>query len=180
MHKDSGDLGQLQPAAGAVKKSKRIGRGRGSGHGDTATKGNKGAQSRAGYKSRARFEGGQMPLHRRLPKRGFNVPERTEYIEVALTALKRLEGEVVTPDTLRSSGLVKGRGPIVLLGGGGNDDTPLPYRVSVHRITAATRTAIEAAGGSVEILPLDPLDRRVKKGPKPKPKKPKKAKAKAE
>src|SRR3989339_840395 len=106
MHKDSGDLGNLRPAQGSVKKDKRIGRGRGSGHGDTATKGNKGAQQRSGYTYRPGFEGGQMPMQRRLPKRGFNVPDRTVYREVNLNSLSRFEGEIANPETLRVAGLV--------------------------------------------------------------------------
>jgi len=172
MHKDSGDLGNLRPAEGSVKNRKRIGRGRGSGHGDTATKGNKGAQSRSGYKSRARFEGGQMPLQRRLPKRGFNVPDRTQYHEISLNALARIEAGVANPDTLRTAGLVAGRGPIVILGRKGPSEVTLPkLELSVHRITVTARAAVEAAGGTITILPLEPFDRRVKKGPAPKPKK---------
>ncbi len=172
MHKDSGDLGQLRPAEGSVKNRKRIGRGRGSGHGDTATKGNKGAQSRSGYKSRARFEGGQMPMHRRLPKRGFNVPNRTEYLEINLNSLARFEGGIANPETLRAVGLVAGRGPIVILGRKGPAEITLKVmELCVHRITATARAAVEAAGGKITILPLEPFDRRVKKGPAPKPKK---------
>ncbi len=176
MHKDSGDLGNLRPAEGSVKNRKRIGRGRGSGHGDTATKGNKGAQSRSGYTYRPRFEGGQMPMQRRLPKRGFNVPNRTDYHEISLNALARFGGGVATPETLRDAGLVAGRGPIVILGRKGPTEVTLSkMELSVHRITTTARAAVEAVGGSITILPLEPFDRRVKKGPEPKPKK--KAKA---
>ncbi len=164
------NLGSLRPAKGAIKKIKRIGRGRGSGHGDTATKGNKGAQSRSGYTYRPGFEGGQMPLQRRLPKRGFNVPNRTQYKEVVVNLLARIEGDLVNPETIRAARLVKGRGPIVLLGG--NAGEPLrAFKVAVHRITGTARAALEAAGGTIEILPLDAEDRRVKKGPVKKPKK---------
>ncbi|MBM3328648.1 MAG: 50S ribosomal protein L15 [Calditrichaeota bacterium] len=157
-------LGNLKPAPGSVKGDKRIGRGRGSGHGDRATKGNKGAQSRSGYKRRARFEGGQMPLQRRLPKRGFNVPDRTEYREVKLGDLARVGGTEITPESLRKAGLVNGRGPVVVLGSVGAE-APRSLAVSLHRITASARAAIEGAGGSVTILPLEAEDRRVKKGP---------------
>ncbi len=165
MQNDVGDLGRLKPAPGSIKKTKRLGRGRGSGHGDTATKGNKGAQSRSGYKVRAWFEGGQMPLNRRLPKRGFNILNRTNYLEVNLCDMGRIEGEVADPDSFRKARLVKGRGPIVLLG---NGDVDRAITVKVHRITKSAEEKIKAAGGSVELLPLEPIDRRVKKGPKPK------------
>ncbi|MDP8228883.1 MAG: 50S ribosomal protein L15 [Candidatus Electryoneaceae bacterium] len=165
---DFGDLGRLRPAPGSVKKTKRIGRGRGSGHGDTATRGHKGAKSRSGYKSRAWFEGGQMPINRRLPKRGFYSLNRTEYREVKIGDLSRIAGEIADPDTIRSARLVKGRGPIVLLGDGELDQ---PMTIKVHRITKSADEKIRSAGGSVEILPLDPVDRRVKKGPAPKKKK---------
>jgi len=164
------DLGSLRPAKGAVTDTKRIGRGRGSGHGDTATKGNKGAQSRSGYTYRPGFEGGQMPLQRRLPKRGFTSLGRTEYREVKITSLNKITGDVVNPELLREARLIKGRGPVVILGG--TLDTPLPaLKVSIHRISESAKEAILAAGGSVEILPLEAEDRRVKKGPAPKPKK---------
>ncbi len=162
MSNNFGDLGQLKPAPGAIKKPKRIGRGRGSGHGDTATRGHKGAQSRAGYKQRRGFEGGQMPLQRRIPKRGFVVYGRTEYNEVKLDDLSRIQDEAVNPESMRKARLVKGRGPIVLLGTGSIDR---PVKVSVHRITGTARSKIETAGGSIDILPLDPEDRRIKKGP---------------
>lgn len=167
MNSKTVDLGSLQPAKGAVKKTKRIGRGRGSGHGDTATKGNKGAQSRSGYTYRPAFEGGQMPIQRRLPKRGFNVPDRTEYIEVTLAQLPKVGETEISPATLRAAGIVRGRGPIVLLGGDA-ESIKQAYQVAVHRATGTAKAAIEAAGGSIEIIPLDPEDRRVKKGPAPK------------
>jgi len=159
-----GDLGNLRPAKGAVKKVKRIGRGRGSGHGDTATAGNKGAQSRAGYTYRPGFEGGQMPLQRRLPKRGFTQANRTEYLEVRISSFARIEGDEVNPATLRKFRLIKGRGPIVVLGGPVKEALRA-FKVTAHRVTGAAKAAIEAAGGSVEIIPLDAEDRRVKKGP---------------
>lgn len=171
MHKDSGELGNLRPAEGSVKNRKRIGRGRGSGHGDTATKGNKGAQSRSGYKARARFEGGQMPLQRKLPKRGFNVPDRTVYREINLNCLARFDSEIANPETLRAAGLVSGKGPIVILGRKGPAEVTLKVKeLSVHRITATARAAVEAVGGKITLLPLDPFDLRIKRGPKPKPK----------
>jgi large subunit ribosomal protein L15 len=162
MHSDTGDLGRLKPASGSIKKNKRIGRGRGSGHGDTATKGNKGAQSRAGYKKPAWFEGGQMPIQRRIPKRGFHVPDRTRYNEINVSDLDRIEGELVNPETMRKSGLVKGGSPIVLLGDG---ELNRSLNISIHRISKSAVEKITKAGGTVDILPLDPVDKRVKKGP---------------
>ncbi|MCF7810373.1 50S ribosomal protein L15 [bacterium] len=162
MHSDTGDLGRLKPAPGSIKKNKRIGRGRGSGHGDTATKGHKGAQSRAGYKKPAWFEGGQMPIQRRIPKRGFNVPDRTRYNEINVGDLSRIEGEMVNPETLRESGLVKGRLPVVLLGNGEIDRS---LKISIHRVSKSASEKIAKAGGTIDILPLDPVDKRVKKGP---------------
>jgi len=160
---DIGDLGKLKPAPGSVKKEKRIGRGRGSGHGDTATKGHKGAQSRSGYTKPAWFEGGQMPIQRRIPKRGFRVPQRTKYAEVKLADLAKLGLDAVGPAELRAAGLVTREAPVVMLG---NGDINVPLKVSVHRATKSAREKIAAAGGSVEIIPLSPQERRVKQGPK--------------
>jgi len=157
-----GDLGSLRPAPGSIKKKKRIGRGRGSGHGDTATRGHKGAKSRSGWKVKVGFEGGQMPLKRRIPKRGFTPLNRTEYNEVKVSDLSRIIGENVDPVEIRKARIVKGRGPIVLLGTG---DIDRAVKISVHRATKPAQEKITAAGGSIEILPLDPIDRRVKKGP---------------
>src|SRR5262245_28251763 len=103
-------LSNLKPARGAKQVRKRVGRGPGSGNGKTAGRGNKGAQSRSGYSYKRGFEGGQMPLHRRLPKRGFHNPFRTEYAVVNLDQLEAQfdAGATVTPDTLRASGLING------------------------------------------------------------------------
>lgn len=157
-----GDLGSLRPAPGSLKKKKRIGRGRGSGHGDTATRGHKGQKSRSGWTEKVGFEGGQMPLKRRIPKRGFKPLNRTEYNEVNIGDLIRIEGQIVDPAAIREARLVKGRGPIVLLGTG---DIDRPVTISVHRVTKSAQEKVIAAGGSIEILPLDPIDRSVKKGP---------------
>lgn len=162
MHEDTGDLGRLKPAPGSITKPKRIGRGRGSGHGDTATKGHKGAKSRAGYSSRRWFEGGQMPIHRRLPKRGFFIRNRTRYNEINISDLAKIEGDLANPETFREVGIVNRRGPVVLLGDG---DIDRAVKVSVHRITKSASGKIDKSGGSIEILPLDPVDRRIKRGP---------------
>ena len=174
MHKDTGDLGRLKPASGAVRKSKRIGRGKGSGHGDTATRGNKGDKSRTGYKRLIWFEGGQMPIQRRLPKRGFCVKNRTRYKEIKISDLTGITGEIVDPATVKA-GLVSGRGPLVLLSDG---EIGRALKISVHRITQKAREKIIQAGGTVEILPLDPHELRVKRGPAKKIKRKKKAQAK--
>src|SRR6201989_691049 len=104
------DLSNLRPPKGAKHAKKRVGRGQGSGNGKTAGRGHKGAQSRSGYKFKRGFEGGQMPLHRRVPKRGFHNPFRVEYAVVNLDTLSELfeAGTVVTPELLRERGLVHG------------------------------------------------------------------------
>lgn len=175
MHKDTGHLGRLKPASGAVRKSKRIGRGKGSGHGDTATRGNKGDKSRTGYKRLIWFEGGQMPIQRRLPKRGFCVNNRTRYKEFKIADLAGITGEIVDPATVRAAGLVSGRGPLVLLSDGEIDRA---MKVAVHRITQKAREKITQAGGTVELLPLEPHQLRVKRGPVKKKKRNKKTQAK--
>lgn len=159
----TGELGQLKPAAGSIKKTKRIGRGRGSGHGDTSTRGDKGAQSRSGYKKRPGFEGGQMPLKRRIPKRGFFSLGKTQYNEINISNLSRIQGDTVDPESIRKAGLVSGRGPIVLLGNGEIDRA---LTVKVHRLTGTAKEKVTAAGGVIEILALDPADKRVKQGPR--------------
>jgi len=163
MSEYSGDLGSLKPAPGSIKKPKRIGRGRGSGHGDTATRGHKGAKSRSGYKTKAGFEGGQMPLKRRAPKRGFRPLNRTRYNEINIADLARIEGDEVTPEIIRGARLTRNRRPVVLLGVGEIDRA---LNVHVHRVSGSARDKITAAGGTIELLKLDPVDRRVKAGPK--------------
>jgi len=173
MHSDSGDLGRLKPAPGAVKKDKRIGRGRGSGHGDTATKGHKGAQSRSGYTKPAWFEGGQMPIQRRIPKRGFHIARRTQFLEIKVSDLMRVTAESVGPAEFRAAGLISRNGPVVLLG---NGEITKPVKIAVHRATKSAVEKVVAAGGSVEILQLAPADRRIKRGPKTRSKAGQKAK----
>src|SRR6185369_4270375 len=108
-------LNNLRPPKGATHAKKRVGRGQGSGNGKTAGRGHKGAQSRSGYHHKRGFEGGQMPLHRRVPKRGFHNPFRVEYDVINLDTLgERFEaGAVVTPDVLREKGLLKGAGHLI-------------------------------------------------------------------
>ncbi|HWP99162.1 MAG TPA: 50S ribosomal protein L15 [Vicinamibacterales bacterium] len=144
-------LGDLRPPRGARKRPKRVGRGPGSGHGVRAGRGNKGAKSRAGFKHKRGFEGGQMPLHRRLPKRGFHNPFRRAYAVVNLDVLAaRFEpGAEVTPELLRARGLVRGDGPVKVLARGEIDR---PLVVKAHRFSGRALEKIAAAGGRAEVL----------------------------
>ena len=141
-------LGTIHPAAGATRPSKRRGKGAATGLGGTAGKGHKGKKARAGGKIPAWFEGGQMPLQRRLPKRGFHNHTRVEYQPVAVARLSSAAaGTVVDRDWLRKARLVRGRKPIKLLGGA-TLQVALPVRVDAASQSA--RSAIDAAGGKVE------------------------------
>lgn len=144
-------LNELSPAAGSTKKRKRVGRGPGSGHGKTACKGNKGQNARSGGGVKPGFEGGQMPLQRRLPKRGFKNPFRIEYEVVNVKDLAGLEaGTLVDPEYLWQIGLVKdGHGPIKLLGEG---DLSRALTVRVNRVSQAAREKVISAGGTVELI----------------------------
>jgi large subunit ribosomal protein L15 len=146
-------LHQLKPAAGAVHKDKRIGRGDGSGHGGTSTKGTKGGQSRAGYKRKMAHEGGQMPIQRRLPKRGFNNPHRVEYKVFNLGQLEQLAAKYnmqeISLENLYINGLVSQNDKVKILGNG-ELKTKLSFRVNA--ISEKAKSAIEGAGGSVEIV----------------------------
>jgi len=146
-------LSDLRPAPGAVKKRKRIGRGPGSGHGKTATKGNKGQNARAGGGVRPGFEGGQMPLYRRLPKRGF-LPHggKDVYAIVNLKSLGSFAANaVIDPEGLVEAGLIKNgeRGRVKVLGGG---EVAHALTVRVHAVSGSARAKIEAKGGRVEVL----------------------------
>ena len=146
-------LDELRPAPGAVHRRKRIGRGPGSGHGKTSGKGAKGQGARSGGVKGAGFEGGQMPLYRRLPKRGF-LPYggKTRYAVVNLEALGTFAaGSVVDPDGLAQAGLIKrsGRGRVKILGDG---DVAHALTVRAHKVSEGAKQKIEAAGGRVEIL----------------------------
>ena len=142
-------LHDLSPADGSRRKRKRIGRGPGSGQGKTAGRGHKGQRSRAGFSRRRGFEGGQMPLLRRVPKRGFNNIFRTEYEIVNLSVLAGWQGEV-TPETLAAKGRVRAGRPVKILGQG---EIEQALKVSAHKFSAAAKRKIEAAGGSCEVLP---------------------------
>ena len=146
------DLSNLHPPDGARRKRKRIGRGDGSGTGVTAGRGHKGAKSRSGYKRKRGFEGGQMPLHRRVPKRGFHNPFRVEYAVVNLDTLAERfdEGAEVTPELLRERRIVrKSRALIKVLGRG---DLSKKLIVKAHRFSEQASKAITAAGGQAEVL----------------------------
>lgn len=147
------NLSNLKPAVGSVKSSKRIGRGQGSGRGGTSTRGHKGAKSRSGYSSKAGFEGGQMPLQRRLPKFGFKNINRVEYRGINLDTLQILAEtknvEVITFNTLIDNGLASKNDRIKILGRG---DLKSKISVSVHAFTATAKSAIESQGGSASIL----------------------------
>ena len=143
------ELHDLSPAAGSHRNPKRLGRGQGSGTGKTAGRGQKGAGARAGNKSRPGFEGGQMPLHRRIPKRGFKNFSRVEYQVVNVRDLGGLTGDV-TPESLKAGGLISTlRQPVKVLGDG---ELGSSLFVSAHAFSKSAREKIEGAGGSVEVL----------------------------
>jgi large subunit ribosomal protein L15 len=142
---------ELSPAEGSRKKRKRVGRGPGSGHGKTACRGQKGQNSRSGGGVRPGFEGGQMPLHRRLPKRGFSNAFKKEYNVVNVDDLNRFEADTpIDPAAFQQAGLVKKmRDGIKLLGSG---ELGRPVVVRIHKASKAAVEKVEAAGGRVEIL----------------------------
>jgi large subunit ribosomal protein L15 len=142
-------LNTLAPCEGARKNKKRVGRGPGSGSGKTAARGHKGARARSGYSMRAGFEGGQMPLHRRLPKRGFNNIFKKEYTIVSLDALNRFEnGTVVDVQTLIDAGLVKNNTLVKILA---NGELNRKLTVKVDQVSQGAKEKIEATGGTVEV-----------------------------
>jgi len=144
------NLSNLKPAEGSVKSAgKAVGRGQGSGKGGTATRGHKGAKSRSGYSKKIGFEGGQMPLQRRVPKFGFTNINRKDYAGINLDSLQELVDkgaikDVVTLDVLVENGLVGKNDLVKILGGG---ELKASLKVSVHKFTATAKAAIEAAGG---------------------------------
>ncbi|HEV2704299.1 MAG TPA: 50S ribosomal protein L15 [Pyrinomonadaceae bacterium] len=145
-------LNNLHPAPGSTHKKKRVGRGPGSGLGKTAGRGNKGQKSRSGYSAKLGFEGGQMPLQRRLPKRGFTNIFKKQWIEVSLSVLERSfeAGEEITPELMHERGVIaKGRRDVVVLGTG---EVSKALRVSAHRFTKSAREKIERAGGAVTLI----------------------------
>jgi large subunit ribosomal protein L15 len=144
------NLSNLKPAEGSVNRDgKRVGRGQGSGKGGTATRGHNGAKSRSGYSKKIGFEGGQMPLQRRVPKFGFTNINRKEYQGINLDKLQELVDkkaikDVVTFENLIENGLVRKNDLVKILGGG---ELKASLKVSVHKFTATAKAAIEAAGG---------------------------------
>jgi len=141
-------LNNLRPAKGSTHKKKRVGRGPGSGLGKTSGRGNKGQKSRSGYSSRPGFEGGQMPLQRRLPKRGFTNIFKKAWVEISLAKIEAsfAAGDEVTPEVLHERGLIKkAKHDLVILG---NGDISKALKISAHRFTKSAREKIEKAGGS--------------------------------
>lgn len=146
-------LGNLKPAKGAVKKGKRIARGQGSGHGGTATRGHKGDKSRSGHKLKRNFEGGQMPLQMRLPKRGFKNPNRVEYNVLNLDRLQEISDKYglkdITLEALIEKGIV-GKGDRVKVLGRG--ELTSAVNISVHAASESAKKAIEDKGGSLNLV----------------------------
>jgi large subunit ribosomal protein L15 len=144
-------LNNLRPAKGSVRNRKRVGRGPGSGLGKTSGRGEKGQKSRSGYSRKVGFEGGQMPLHRRVPKRGFTNPFRKEYAEVNLERLEAFEaGTIVTPEVLREHGLVKSfRDGVKILAKG---KLSKALTVRAHKFSAKAQEEIGKAGGKAEVI----------------------------
>ena len=147
------NLHTIRPAKGATHKEKRIGRGEASGKGGTSTKGNKGGQSRTGYKSKMAHEGGQMPIQRRIPKRGFNNIHRVEYKVLNLGQIDQLVEKYglteITPENLYINGLIAQTDVIKILG---NGELKSKLVFKVNAISEKAKAAIEAAGGTIEIL----------------------------
>jgi large subunit ribosomal protein L15 len=142
---------ELSPAVGSRRNPKRIGRGPGSGTGKTSARGENGQKSRSGYSQKRGFEGGQMPLKRRVPKRGFKNIFRIEYRTVNVDRLNELPaGSEVTPELLQDAGLLrKGKSPVKVLG---NGDLKIALTVHAHKYTGSAAQKIEAAGGKAEVI----------------------------
>jgi large subunit ribosomal protein L15 len=146
------NLNSLRPAKGSTHKKKRLGRGPGTGLGKTSGRGNKGQKSRSGYSSKVGFEGGQMPLHRRLPKRGFTNIFKKQWIEVSLNALENsfASDDEITPEVLHKRGIIKkAQHDIVVLG---NGEISKALKISAHRFTRSAREKIEKAGGTATLI----------------------------
>jgi len=144
------NLSNIKPASGSIKQRKRVGRGEGSGHGGTSTRGHKGAKSRSGYSSKIGFEGGQMPLQRRVPKFGFVSPNRVEYKGINLDTLQELSEKIgkttIVPQDLIDNGLAGKHDLIKILGRG---SLTSKIEVTAHQYSKSASAAIEAAGGSI-------------------------------
>lgn len=147
------ELHNLKPAKGSIKKKKRIARGQGSGHGGTSTRGHKGQKSRSGYSRKRNFEGGQMPLQMRLPKRGFKNPNRVNYVALNLSRIQELHDKFgwkeVTVDALKENRMIKKTDVVKVLG---NGELNTAINVTVNAISESAKSQIESKGGSVTIL----------------------------
>jgi large subunit ribosomal protein L15 len=144
-------LDNLKPAEGSTKTNKRLGRGQGSGTGGTASRGHKGDKARSGFKNKRHFEGGQTPMQRRLPKRGFKNVNRLEYVPVNLSDLQKLAERGVTEitlDALIGAGFAKKTDMVKVLGKG---KLTSKLNIKIHAISGTAKAAVEAAGGSVEV-----------------------------
>ena len=146
-------LNNLTPAAGSIGREKRIGRGEGSGHGGTSTRGHKGAQARSGYSRKIGFEGGQMPIQRRLPKFGFTNPTRVEYKAINVAMLQTLAEShnlsVITVDTLREAGFINKNQLVKILG---NGELTIKLEVSANAFSKSAIAKIEAVGGTATTI----------------------------
>jgi large subunit ribosomal protein L15 len=147
------ELSNLRPAKGSVKTRKRIGRGQGSGHGGTSTRGHKGDKARSGSYDKRNFEGGQTPMQRRLPKRGFKNVNRIDYVPVNLSKLEALVQKTgsatLDVQALVNAGIASANDKIKILG---NGKLNTKVQVSVHAVSATAKAAIEALGGSVQLV----------------------------
>ncbi len=147
------ELHTLKPAKGAVKKRKRIARGQGSGRGGTSTRGHKGQKSRSGYSRKRNFEGGQMPLQMRLPKRGFKNHNRVEYVPLNLSRLQAIADKfnlsAINMETLVANGIVKVNDKVKVLGHG---ELTAKLEITVHACSESAKKAVEAAGGTINVL----------------------------
>lgn len=143
-------LSELAPSPGSRKKRKRVGRGTGSGHGKTSCRGHKGQKARSGGGTKAGFEGGQMPLQRRLPKRGFTNIFQKNRVIVNVGVLDRMKETAITPDVLVSEGIIKDAGDGVKILG--NGDVTRPITVKAHAFSASAKEKIEKANGTIELL----------------------------
>ena len=151
------ELNNLRPAEGATKNRKRIGRGTGSGRGGTSTRGHKGDKARSGAKEKRHFEGGQTPMQRRLPKRGFQNINRVDYVALNLSQLEKMAqhaagsgaGDTMNLEYLQAAGIAKTTEKIKVLG---NGKLTSKVNITVHAISASAKAAVEAAGGSVQLV----------------------------
>lgn len=147
------NLSNLKPAEGSIKHSKRVGRGAGSGKGGTSTRGNKGAKSRSGYHQKVGFEGGQMPLYRRVPKFGFKNMNRIEYVGINLDTLSTIAEakgiDTFDVEVLKQNGLISGKDRVKILGRG---ELGKALKVTAHAFSASAKKAIEEKGGEATVI----------------------------